>query len=104
MPLLVTGAKGKDVLFAGVGAGGPDAVSGVSALALTSIARDASRMEPAWTAAEQAAGNSVNIMACTKGLLSDIRSCTAAADPHGHGVALQGTEQRSGGSGFLGLF
>jgi hypothetical protein len=44
------------------------------------------------------------MLACPKGLLSRLSSCTAAADPKGHGVAVQGQEQRSGGGGFLGLF
>jgi gamma-glutamyltranspeptidase / glutathione hydrolase len=104
MPLVVTGAKGKDVIFAGVGTGGPDGVSGVTALALAAFTHDPKLLEPAWSQAERAPGNSVNMLACSKGLLSQMRSCTASADPKGYGVALQGREQRSGGGGFLGLF
>jgi gamma-glutamyltranspeptidase/glutathione hydrolase len=105
MPLVVTGQKGKDVIFAGVGAGGPDAVSGVSALALTAFAHDPKLLEPALSAAEKEPGNSVNMLACSRGLLSSLRSCTAAADRQGHGVAVQGETQRAAGhGGFLGLF
>jgi len=104
MPLIVTDAKRKDILFAGVGTGGPSGVSGVTALAVAAFGRDPKLVEPAWDAAGAAPGNSVDMLACTKGLLSDMRSCKAAADPKGYGVALQGKQQRSGGSGFLGLF
>lgn len=104
MPLIATTPKSKDILFAGVGSGGPDAVSAVSALAIASYAQAPALIEPTWSSAEKAPFNSVNMLSCGKGLLSEIRSCKAASDPHGHGVALQGESQSKGGQGFLGLF
>jgi gamma-glutamyltranspeptidase/glutathione hydrolase len=101
-PLIVTGAKGRDVLYAGMGAGGPDSASANFALALASLAHDQALLQPTWEAAEKDSAGSVNLIACTKGLMSDARSCVAAADPHGHGVAIQGEGQSRGG-GFLGL-
>ena len=101
-PLIVTGSRGKDVLYAGVGAGGPDSTGASFALGLASLAHDTSILDPTWQAAEKGSGT-VNLIACKSGLIDDARGCIAAADPHGHGVAIQGQSQSGGGHGFLGL-
>jgi gamma-glutamyltranspeptidase/glutathione hydrolase len=102
-PLLVTGPRDKDIIFAGAGAGGPDAAATAFALALTSLAQDTSLIEPVWRSTEKEPGNHVNVIACAKNGLSRGGGCVAEADPAGRGVALQGETQTSGGKGFLGL-
>lgn len=102
LPLIVTSSKGGEVIFAGVGAGGPDSVAGVTTLALQAAG---GRLAPLKSAMDAVSGpqGTINALACAQGLATSPENCVLSADPQAHGLAARGNPARGSGK-LLGIF
>lgn len=83
-PMLVSNVNNGEFLLAGAASGGAGAPAALGAAARTVLSGHGRLAD----AIASSGGGVLSIFACSRGLKFDRRTCQAAADPRGHGLAL----------------